>query len=47
MHELGHNLNLYHGGMDEINSKQPNYLGVIAYARQFADVIHNRPLRLL
>jgi hypothetical protein len=33
MHELGHNLNLHHGGGDEINCK-PNYLSVMSYSRQ-------------
>ncbi len=30
MHELGHNLGLQHGGLDEINDK-PNYLSVMNY----------------
>ncbi len=30
MHELGHNLNLRHGGEDEVNNK-PNYLSVMNY----------------
>lgn len=34
MHELGHNLELYHGGADDINYK-PNYLSVMNYAFQF------------
>jgi hypothetical protein len=33
MHELGHNLNLHHGGDDDINYK-PNYLSVMNYAYQ-------------
>jgi hypothetical protein len=43
MHELGHNLNLRHGGGDEINCK-PNYLSVMNYARQFSSLINDRPL---
>ena len=43
MHELGHNLNLHHGGIDDINCK-PNYLSVMSYSRQFSDLISNRPL---
>lgn len=43
MHELGHNLNLDHGGKDDINCK-PNYLSVMNYAFQFPDPIANRPL---
>src|SRR6476620_10168030 len=31
MHELGHNLDLHHGGADDINYK-PNYLSVMSYA---------------
>jgi len=30
MHELGHNLNLHHGGNDDVNGK-PNYLSVMNY----------------
>jgi hypothetical protein len=33
MHELGHNLNLQHGGNDDINTK-PNYMSVMNYAFQ-------------
>src|SRR5262249_6286456 len=33
MHELGHTLNLQHGGADDINCK-PNYLSVMSYTRQ-------------
>ncbi len=38
MHEIGHNLNLHHGGSDSINCK-PNYLSVMSYSRQFPDLI--------
>jgi hypothetical protein len=45
MHELGHNLNLNHGGAptDTVNCK-PNYLSVMSYSRQFPDLITDRPL---
>lgn len=43
MHELGHNLNLHHGGNDDINCK-PNYLSVMSYSRQFMGPIADRPL---
>lgn len=33
MHELGHNLNLRHGGADDINHK-PNFLSVMNYTQQ-------------
>ena len=33
MHELGHNLNLHHGGGDDVNYK-PNYLSIMSYAFQ-------------
>jgi hypothetical protein len=43
MHELGHNLNLKHGGNNDINCK-PNYLSVMNYPFQFSIYISNRPL---
>jgi hypothetical protein len=43
MHELGHNIDLRHGGIDHINCK-PNYLSVMTYARQFSSLIGDRPL---
>lgn len=43
MHELGHNLNLQHGGDDGINCK-PNYLSVMSYTRQYSVFIGDRPL---
>ncbi len=43
MHELGHNLKLYHGGNDNTNCK-PNYLSVMSYSRQFSDYVAGRPL---
>jgi hypothetical protein len=43
MHELGHNLNLGHGGGDGHNYK-PNYLSVMSYAFQFPSTVANRPL---
>ena len=43
MHELGHNLNLRHGGEDNVNYK-PNYLSIMSYSFQFADPNPFRPL---
>jgi hypothetical protein len=44
MHEFGHNLNLHHGGADDINCK-PNYLSVMTYTRQIdGSPITGRPL---
>ena len=47
MHEIGHTLDLEHGGMDEINCK-PNYPSVMNYLYQFGlgdgGVLANRPL---
>jgi hypothetical protein len=43
MHELGHTLNLRHGGGDNINCK-PNYASLMNYTLQFASPINNRPL---
>ncbi len=44
MHEFGHNLNLRHGGGDNINFK-PNYLSVMSYTRQIAKwYVFGRPL---
>jgi uncharacterized repeat protein (TIGR01451 family) len=44
MHEFGHNLNLRHGGADDINCK-PNYLSVMTYTRQINGApISGRPL---
>jgi hypothetical protein len=37
LHELGHNLGLHHGGLDDINFK-PNYLSVMNYSYQFVGV---------
>lgn len=37
MHELGHNLNLQHGGSDWLNFK-PNYLSVMNYAFQVSGI---------
>jgi hypothetical protein len=39
MHEFGHNLDLRHGGVDNVNCK-PNYLSVMSYTRQ----INNNPI---
>ena len=44
MHEFGHNLSLTHGGgPDAINCK-PNYLSVMSYTLQFANIDNARPL---
>ncbi|MEV0235549.1 hypothetical protein [Nonomuraea sp. NPDC050786] len=43
MHELGHTLSLGHGGGDSINCK-PNYLSVMNYTLQFANMDSSRPL---
>jgi len=43
MHELGHTLNLQHGGGDRTNCK-PNYLSIMSYSLQFAYLDPNRPL---
>ena len=43
MHELGHNLDLRHGGRDDLNYK-PNYPSVMNHAFQFATYIDTRLL---
>jgi hypothetical protein len=43
MHELGHNLNFDHEGVDAINCK-PNYLSVMSYSRSDSSLISNRSL---
>lgn len=43
LHELGHNLGLRHGGLDNINCK-PNYESVMSYTRQFSTPLNPRPL---
>ncbi len=43
MHELGHNLDLHHGGPDIINCK-PNQLSVMNFAYQFSDLVSDRDL---
>ena len=43
MHELGHTLNLRHGGGDDVNCK-PNYLSVMNYTLQTQDLDPIRPL---
>jgi beta-lactam-binding protein with PASTA domain len=40
MHELGHNLGLHHGGLDNTNWK-PNYLSVMNYSFQFEGLIQD------
>jgi hypothetical protein len=36
MHELGHNLGLFHGGDDPFGNYEPNYLSIMSYAFQMA-----------
>lgn len=36
MHELGHNLGLYHGGQNDGNNYEPNYISVMNYLYQLA-----------
>ena len=43
MHELGHNLGLRHGGVDNTNCK-PHHLSVMNYAYQFPNIVTDRPL---
>lgn len=43
MHELGHNLNLHHGGFEDRNCK-PNYLSIMSYGRQLNNA--GRPVSL-
>jgi len=38
MHELGHNLDLRHGGGDSVNYK-PNYLSIMSYRYQFRGIL--------
>jgi hypothetical protein len=38
MHELGHNLNLQHGGSEDVNGK-PNYLSVMNYRFQWSGIL--------
>jgi hypothetical protein len=44
MHELGHNLGLRHAGDDHRPNYKPNYLSVMNYLFQLADLIPDRPL---
>ena len=43
MHELGHNLGLRHGGIDNANCK-PHHVSVMNYAYQFPNSVPARPL---
>ena len=43
MHELGHNLGLRHGGVDNTNCK-PHHVSVMNYAYQFPNSVPDRPL---
>ncbi len=40
IHELGHNLNLTHGGSDHVNYK-PNYISIMNYTWQTLGLYHN------
>ena len=47
MHELGHTINLNHGGPDvhgDADNCKPNYLSVMNYAYQLPDFLPERPL---
>lgn len=51
MHELGHNLGLWHGGFEDDPGHQnsfnckPNYLSIMSYSREYSNVwVNNRPL---
>ena len=43
MHELGHNLGLRHGGVDNVNCK-PHHVSVMNYVYQFPNSVPDRPL---
>jgi hypothetical protein len=43
LHELGHNLGLRHGGIDNVNCK-PHHVSVMNYAYQFPNSVPSRPL---
>ena len=43
MHELGHTLNLRHGG-DQYSNCKPNYLSIMSYTRQWPNLDPTRPL---
>jgi hypothetical protein len=43
MHELGHNLGLRHGGVDNVNCK-PHHVSVMNYVYQFPNTVADRPL---
>ncbi len=45
MHELGHNLNLHHGGGDEINGK-PNYPSIMNYVHSYRETWNNNTWKL-
>jgi len=46
LHELGHNLNLLHGGSDEVNWK-PNHLSVMNYQFQMSGVMRDGTKRFM
>jgi len=43
MHEMGHTLNLRHGGVDDFNCK-PNYFSIMSYTLQFNNTVGTRSL---
>ncbi|HUT05622.1 MAG TPA: hypothetical protein VMW74_02900 [Nitrosopumilaceae archaeon] len=43
MHEMGHTLDLHHGGQDDFNCK-PNYFSIMSYTFQFEYNVPGRPL---
>ena len=44
MHELGHNLDLRHGGFEDAPNCKPNYQSVMTYTRQVPYIDPTRPL---
>jgi streptogramin lyase len=44
MHELGHNLDLHHGGFEDLPNCKPNYQSVMTYTRQVPYIDPARPL---
>jgi len=43
MHEMGHNINLNHGGNDSVNCK-PNYISIMSHSRQTIDLVPDREI---
>lgn len=44
LHEIGHNLSLDHGGVNNSVGCKPNYLSVMSYTRQSTDFVNDRKL---